>query len=53
MTPDTFPSLFWAYSAIWCVLIVYIAALGARVAKLERKLSSGKGENDDSRSSAA
>lgn len=53
MTPDTFPSLFWAYSAIWCILVAYIAALGARVAKLERRLSSQKGGSHGSRSSDA
>jgi CcmD family protein len=39
MVPDTYPDLFWSYTVVWVVLGVYIAILGARVAKLERSLS--------------
>jgi CcmD family protein len=48
MTPDTYPSLFWSYTVVWGVLVVYIAVLGARVARLEKKLSQKKDEKDDS-----
>jgi len=51
MTPDTFPSLFWSYTVVWVVLSVYIAMIGLRVSKVERKLSkSGEQSNDASRS---
>lgn len=39
MVPDTYPDLFWSYTAVWIVLAVYIVILGARVARLERSLS--------------
>ncbi len=42
MTPDTFPSLFWSYTAVWVVLALYIVTLGARLSRLEKKLSQEK-----------
>ena len=39
MTVDTYPDLFWAYTAVWVILAIYIAAIGARLARLERTLS--------------
>ena len=33
--PNTFPSLFAAYTAIWCLLVMYVISLGKRVSKLE------------------
>lgn len=42
MTPDTFPSLFWSYTAVWAVLAVYIVTLGVRLSRLEKKLSQEK-----------
>jgi len=44
MVPDTYPDLFWSYTAVWCVLVVYIAVLGVRVARLERKVSTSSGQ---------
>jgi CcmD family protein len=41
MTPDTFPSLFWSYTAVWLLLGVYIVSLGIRLRKVENKLSKG------------
>ena len=41
MVPDTYPDLFWSYTAVWFVLAVYIITLGVRVARLERSLSRG------------
>ncbi|MBX7142894.1 MAG: CcmD family protein [Oligoflexia bacterium] len=35
--PDTFPSLFWGYAVIWCLLGAYIVSLGFRLRRLERK----------------
>jgi CcmD family protein len=35
MTPDTYDSLFWSYTAVWVILVLYIATLGARVRRLE------------------
>lgn len=42
MTPDTFPSLFWSYTAVWIALAVYIVTLGVRLARLEKRLSQKK-----------
>lgn len=39
MTPDTYPSLFWAYTALWVILSVYIVSLGWRIAQLEKRIS--------------
>jgi CcmD family protein len=41
MTPDTFPALFWSYTAVWVILGVFILSLGVRLRKVEKKL----GEN--------
>lgn len=38
MTPDTFPSLFWAYTAVWILLGGYILILGVRMRKVEARL---------------
>ena len=35
--PDTFPSLFWGYAAIWAVLVLYIYRLGRKVSRLEEE----------------
>jgi len=42
MTPDTFPSLFWSYTAVWVVLAVYIVTLGVRLSRLEKRISRNK-----------
>ncbi len=34
-TVDTFPSLFWGYSVIWALIVVYLISLGRRLSKLE------------------
>lgn len=36
--PDTYPDLFWGYTAIWVMLIAYVFYLARRVRKLESKL---------------
>jgi CcmD family protein len=53
MVPDTFPSLFWSYNAIWGVLAVYIITLGLRVSRLERRLSEKKDRADESAKQSA
>jgi len=35
---NTYPDLFWAYTAVWVALALYIAFLGRRLSKLERFL---------------
>ncbi len=52
MTPDTFPSLFWSYTAVWVVLSVYIVTIGIRVAKVEKTLLQSKESRDDAPTSA-
>jgi CcmD family protein len=42
VTPDTFPSLFWSYTAVWAVLAVYIVTLGVRLSRLEKQISQKK-----------
>lgn len=37
--PDTFDGLFWIYLVVWGLLVLYIAWLGIRVGRLERKNS--------------
>lgn len=39
MTPDTFPSLFWSYTAVWAILAIYIVTLGVRLSRLEKRFS--------------
>lgn len=48
MTPDTFPSLFWSYTAVWVVLVVYVATLGIRLARIERTISGREEARDGS-----
>ena len=36
MTVNTYPDLFWAYTAVWTIVAGYIVSLGARLAKLEQ-----------------
>jgi CcmD family protein len=43
---NTYPDLFWAYTAVWVALALYIAFLGRRLSKLERSLP--KDPNDTS-----
>lgn len=38
MTVDTYPDLFWAYTAVWVIVVLYVASLGARIVRLERSL---------------
>jgi CcmD family protein len=35
-TPDTFPSLFYGYTALWAILALYIFSLGKRLTTLEQ-----------------
>jgi CcmD family protein len=36
--PNTFPALFYGYTAIWLILGVYIISLGFRLSRLEKIL---------------
>ena len=38
--PNSFPDLFYAYTAVWGLLCVYILSLGIRVCRLEKKKNS-------------
>lgn len=51
MTPDTFPSLFWSYTAVWVILGVYIVSLGYRLSKIERSMTDRREGHDGSGSS--
>ena len=37
--PNTFPALFYGYTAIWIILGAYFISLGFRVSRLEDQLS--------------
>ena len=45
---DSFPALFWGYTALWAVLAIYIWTLGSRVSRLERSVTEVKGGVDGS-----
>jgi CcmD family protein len=47
MTPDSYPSLFWAYNSVWIVLAVYTLWLGARLTHIERSLGKKGGSHRD------
>jgi CcmD family protein len=47
MPPDTFPYLFAAYTAIWIMVVAYLAYVGKKVTALERKLSLGSEDGSD------
>ncbi len=36
--PDTFWHLFWGYTIIWILIVLYLATLARRVKKIEKKL---------------
>ena len=36
--PNTFPDLFWGYTAIWMIVSIYVLWLGCRVGRAEKKL---------------
>jgi CcmD family protein len=40
--PDTFNSLFWGYSAIWAIIVVYLVSILRRVSRLEQRLAEEK-----------
>lgn len=48
MTPDTLPWLFWSYTAIWVIVVLYVLSLGLRLSKIEKDLerSEERSEND-------
>ena len=47
ITTDTFPSLFWSYTAIWAVLVVYVVFLAARLSKIEKELEKDEERGHD------
>jgi CcmD family protein len=34
--PNTFEGLFWGYTTVWAVIVLYVATLARRIKKLER-----------------
>jgi CcmD family protein len=42
MAVDTYPDLFWAYTAVWVIVVLYVALMGTRLARLERLLRYGR-----------
>jgi hypothetical protein len=43
---DTYPDLFWGYTVIWSVIVVYTAILGFRIYNIERIVSRYKKEQE-------
>jgi CcmD family protein len=39
---NTYPDLFWGYTAIWIILTGYIFSLNVRLAKLEKHLKNDR-----------
>ena len=48
MTPDSYPALFWSYTAVWVLLAAYMIWLGVRLGRIERSLSVKGGARNDS-----
>jgi CcmD family protein len=46
MMVDTYPDLFWSYTAVWVILALYIGVLGRRLARIERALASDQNRDD-------
>lgn len=42
---NTFPDLFWGYTAIWILLGLYIVYLGFRLARLEKRVRDNGGKD--------
>jgi CcmD family protein len=42
MAVDTYPDLFWAYTAVWVIVVLYVALMGTRLARLERLVRDGR-----------
>ena len=49
MTPDSYPSLFWAYNSVWIVLAVYMLWLGVRLTHIEKTLRDKVHSHDEKR----
>jgi len=45
--PNTFPSLFAGYTAIWLIFGAYLFSLGLRLARLEKRFGSHSHEQHD------
>jgi CcmD family protein len=50
MVPDTFPDLFYSYSAVWIIMLVYVVLMARRLSRIEKKLSA-QDESSQERSS--
>lgn len=42
--PNTFPDLFFAYSAVWIIIALYLWSVGRRLAVLERRIQESSEE---------
>lgn len=42
VVPNTFPALFWGYTAIIAIVVLYVVSLGLRVSRVEKKLKANK-----------
>lgn len=45
--PNTFPSLFWGYTAIWCLIAAYVASIAKRLARLEKNSTTNQPRPSD------
>lgn len=37
IVPNTFPALFWGYTAIIAIVVLYVVSLGFRISRIEKK----------------
>ena len=37
IVPNTFPALFWGYTAIIAIIVAYLLSLGVRISRIEKK----------------
>ncbi len=45
---DTFPSLFWGYSAIWAIIVLLVIRIVLKMRSIERRIKSLSIDNDKS-----
>lgn len=42
IVPNTFPALFWGYSAIIGIIVLYVVSIGLRISRIEKRVKNSK-----------
>lgn len=42
IVPNTFPALFWGYTAIVAIVVLYVVSLGFRISRIEKRANEHK-----------